>query len=487
MNVVGREIEEKNLLSAYESEDSELVAVYGRRRVGKTYLIEKTFNDRFAFRHTGLSPIELMELREKQKSKTTLRLQLEHFYHSLKLFGMVENKIPKDWLEAFFMLERLLQQKMEPGEKLVVFIDELPWLDTKKSLFITSFEAFWNGWANGKNILVIVCGSAISWMTNELINNHGGLYGRVTKEIRLEPMSLHDCEQLLENRHVRLSRYDIVQAYMIFGGIPYYLNQLKGDLSLAQNVDAVFFGRNSTLQNEYLRLFAATFDDDALARETVEILAQTRIGLARDDLAKRVGIRDGERFAKVLDALLTSSFIVKYKPLYPAGRTVFYRLVDPFCLFYLTFVLKQGRADEHYFSSNINAPALIAWRGLAFENVCYFHVDQIKKALGIEGVVTNRYSFLFKGDEENQPAQIDMVLERADNIVHLCEMKYLGDLYQGTNATHLSLVRKESALRTSIKKKQAIRKVLITTYGIMDNGYRWDYENVITLDDLFAA
>lgn len=483
MSVIGRANEEKDLLNAYNSNASELVAVYGRRRVGKTYLIENTFADSFDFKHTGLSPIELQKIKSKDKSKTILDLQLQHFYHSLKLYGMKENKIPTNWLEAFYMLEELLNSKEKKG-KLVVFIDELPWLDTKKSLFITSFESFWNGWANGKNILVIVCGSAISWMSNELMNNHGGLYGRVTKEINVQPLSLGQSKELLENKHIFFSDYDIVQSYMIFGGIPYYLNYLKRELSLPQNIDYLFFGKNSILSNEFDRLFASTFTDDELAKKIVCALFEKKIGYSRNDIAQKIDISDGDRFSKVLNSLIISGFVVKYKPQQENNeKQLYYKLTDPFCLFYLSFIKGQTSLDKTFFAANVNSQKIISWRGLSFENVCYNHISQIKNALGISGVVTNRYSFVYKS-EQNKGAQIDLILERDDNIVHLCEMKFYSSIYAQTKESHLNLINKSNILTKYIKKKQTLRNVLITTYGLKQNEYQWDYTHVITLEDL---
>lgn len=482
MSVIGRSFEEKELLNSYNSSTSELVAVYGRRRVGKTYLIDNTFADSFDFKHTGLSPIELNSLKTKDKNKTILELQLQHFYHSLKLYGMKENKIPSNWLEAFFMLEQLLDSK-EKNRKLVVFIDELPWLDTKKSLFITSFESFWNGWANGKNILVIVCGSAISWMTNALINNHGGLYGRVTKEINVLPLNLSQCKELLLSKHINLSDYDIAQTYMIFGGIPYYLNYLKRNLSLSQNVDSLFFGNNSILANEFDRLFASTFNDDELAKKVVNALSEKKIGYTRNELADKIKISDGDRFSKVINSLIVSGYIVKYKPLQDNEKKLYFKLIDPFCLFYLSFVKNQTSLDKSLFSANASSQKITSWRGIAFENVCYNHIPQLKAVLGISGVVTNHYSLVYQSDSE-KGAQIDLILERNDNIVHLCEIKFYSNVFVQTKEEHIKLLNKSNVLSKFIKRKESIRNVLITTYGLKENEYQWDYDHVITLEDL---
>lgn len=395
---------------------------------------------------------------------------------------MKENKVPKDWLEAFFMLEMMLQSNYD-GSKQVVFIDELPWLDTQRSLFITGFEAFWNGWANGRNIIVIICGSAISWMTNELINNHGGLYGRVTHEIRLAPFKLKECEILLKENNVNLSRYDIAQAYMALGGIPYYLNYIQPGYSLAKNMDMLFFSNTAKLKDEFLRLFTSAFDNPELTIKIVRALGNKKIGLTRKEITEKTDIGNGGNLSKALNSLICSDFVIKYVPLGKTKKEPYYKLIDPFCLFYLSFIDNRNSFNEEVFQDNIEAQQIVVWRGLAYENVAFNHISQIKDALGIRSVSTIESTFY--ESVENETAQIDMVIERKDNIVNMCEIKFYSDLYVGNKTSHLDLVRKDRVLGEYIKKKQIIHNTLITTYGIKDNEYRFDYTNVITLDDLF--
>ena len=483
MEVIGRKEEVKELNRLFESNQAELVAVYGRRRVGKTFLINEVFKDKYSFKHTGLSPIEINEFKDnKIKAKTATEIQLEHFYHSLKLYGMKENKVPKDWLEAFFMLEMLLQEK-DDGTKQVVFIDELPWLDTQKSLFITGFEAFWNNWANGRNIIVIICGSAISWMTNNLINNHGGLYGRVTYEIKLAPFKLKECEEFLKRKNVNLSRYDITQAYMALGGIPFYLNYLQAGYSLQKNIDLLFFSNTAKLKDEFMRLFMSAFDNPEFTMNIVRALNEKSIGLTRKEITEIANIGNGGNLSKTLNSLMCSDFVIKYIPLGKSKKEPYYKLIDSFCLFYLKFIDNKNSFVQELFQDNIESQKIVVWRGLAFENVVFNHISLIKDALGIRSVSTIESTFYESSDSET--AQIDMVIERKDNIVNMCEIKFYSDLYVGNKNTHLDLVRKNKVLSEYIKKKHIIHNTLITTYGIKNNEYRFDYVNVITLDDLF--
>lgn len=264
-DMIGREKESKLLRDLYDGGRAELVAIYGRRRVGKTYLVDETFADKITFHHAGLSPVE-------GGGGGSLKAQLNHFYLSLQLHGMKKSKRPANWLEAFFLLEKHLQD-IDDGRRQLVFLDELPWLDTPRSGFITAFEAFWNTWGcHRKNLMVVVCGSANSWVLDKLINNHGGLYNRVTRVIRLRPFTLRECEEYLLSQGIRYSRYDIVQSYMILGGIPYYMGYFRRELSLAQNIDELFFSEDAVFRNEYDRLFSSVFHNPAAMKEIVAFL-----------------------------------------------------------------------------------------------------------------------------------------------------------------------------------------------------------------------
>ncbi|MBQ8159209.1 MAG: ATP-binding protein [Clostridia bacterium] len=305
--MIGRKAEVAELRERYESGRAELVAIYGRWRVGKTFLIDETFQNQITFRHAGVSPVD-------EDKKGLLKRQLEQFYYSLRSQGMTGIKRPGSWMEAFFQLEMFLQEK-DQSERQLVFIDELPWLDTPRSGFLSAFEGFWNNWAcHRKNVMVIVCGSASSWILDNLINNHGGLYGRVTCEIRLRPFSLGECEEFLKERDISFTRYDIVQSYMALGGIPYYLGYLKRNMSLAQNLDALFFEKGAKLEDEFRRLFVSIFDNPPFMQRIIRAVAERNQGLTRSEILRKLNIKDGEVFAKALNALVNSDFVLKYVP-----------------------------------------------------------------------------------------------------------------------------------------------------------------------------
>ena len=473
--MIGRKKEIHILEELYSGNKAEFVAIYGRRRIGKTYLVDEVFRDRITFRHAGLSPVEM-----NNSAKSPLKSQLEAFYYSLILAGMKKSKCPKDWLEAFFMLESYLQS-IDRGERMLIFLDELPWMDTSKSGFITAFESFWNSWACNKNIMLIVCGSANSWIMNELINNHGGLYGRVTHEIKLEPFSLKECEECLKDKHIEYSRYDIVQTYMIFGGIPYYLNYLNRNLSLAANVDELFFGKNALLKIEYDRLFASVFKNAEMAKKIVELLSTKNIGYTRKEISEKIKVSNSGEFGKLLNSLIVSDFVVSYVPFGEGKRNEKYKLVDPFCLFYLKFVKNSEMINESFWSNNVNSQSIVSWRGFAFENVCFNHIKQIKEGLGISGVVSKQSAWI----DQEDGVQIDLIIERKDNIVNMCEIKFYSDVFKVDKNYDMLLRKRVSVLSNHLLKKCTIHNTLITTYGIKDNEYKWSFNSVITMDDLF--
>ncbi len=474
--MIGRKREIQELNDYYNSGKAEFIAVYGRRRVGKTFLINETFKNRIAFHHAGLSPLEIEE-------KGALSAQLSHFYASLKYYGTRESKKPETWYEAFYMLEKLLDEK-DDGKRQVVFIDEMPWLDTPRSSFITAFEGFWNTWGCSRdNLMVIVCGSANSWILDNLINNHGGLYGRVTHEIKLIPFTLRECKDFLEENGVRLSDYDIVQSYMIVGGIPYYLGYCKKGNSVAQNVDEMFFSKSSVLKDEFNRLFSSAFERPDTIKQIVRFLYTRKIGYKRKEISEKTGIKEGEKLSESLNALVASDFIVKYVPFGHSKRNIYYKLVDPFCLFYLHFVDNRDSLAVDFWKQNTSSQNVISWRGLAFENVCFNHIRQIKRALGISGVRTSESAFNM--EDGGKRMQIDLLITRDDNIVNMCEIKFYNKEFTVDKAYYKVLLERRDILEEMIPKRTVVHNTLITTEGLKYNEYSTVFSNVITLKELF--
>lgn len=463
----------------YDSGKPEFIAVYGRRRVGKTYLIDEALKDRITFRHSGLSPVD------EQNHKNGLKEQLRHFYLSLQLQGMKKSKCPTSWLEAFFMLERHLQS-IDNGSRQVVFLDELPWMDTPRSGFITALEAFWNGWAYHRDtMMLVVCGSATSWMTDKLINNYGGLYGRLTSRIKLDPFTLSECERFFQSKGITLSRYDIAQGYMVVGGIPYYLDYIRKGLSLAQNIDRMFFAEGAKLRDEYDRLFASVFSNPDQMKSIVQLLGTRHSGFTRQEILTKTGLDDGGAVTKLLKALEVSDFIKSYIPFGKGKRDLHYKLTDPFCLFHLKFLQGQNEIDPDFWMHNVASQSVSAWRGIAFEELCFSHIGQIKKALDILGVSSKQSAFVVKGDGETEGMQIDLLIDRKDNVLNLCEMKFVGDEFEVDNDYEKKLRHRLQWMLDHINRKQSLQMTLVTTFGLKYGYHSGVFQQVVTLDHLF--
>lgn len=478
--IIGRELEQSELLERYASGSAEFVAVYGRRRVGKTFLIRETLKDKLTFYHTSLS------IYDEDKPVTT-QDQLKHFYHSLLVANADIDHCPKDWFEAMYMLEDFLKN-IDDGDRQVVFIDELPWLDTPRSQFLVALEAFWNGWgASRDNLMLIVCGSASSWMLNNLINNKGGLYGRLTWDIKLSPFTLHETELFFQAKGINMSRYDIVQAYMVFGGIPYYLNYFQKGLSLAQNIDLLLFDKKAKLQNEFKRLFHALYKYPDNYIEVVKLLSSRHSGFSRDEIVNHLALSTGGTLSQILLALEDSDFILRYRPFDARKNETLYKLIDPFCRAYLYFKGKKHTTDDKFWQHNIQTNAMNSWCGIAFEEICLMHIEQIKKALGIESIHTEESAYTLRGDEKHDGMQCDLLIRRADRIINLCEMKFCQEEFVIDKNYDLSLRNRIGNLRDRIKKTETVHLTFITTFGVKGNMYNSVVQSEVTIDDLFVA
>lgn len=477
--MIGRKKEIDILRDRYNSNKAEFIAIYGRRRVGKTYLVDETFKNRITFRHAGFSP-------SVDNKEGVLRAQLDHFYESLIMQGMEKCEKPRSWMEAFFLLEKHLQ-RIDDGKRQLIFIDELPWLDTPRSNFVMALEGFWNNWAcHRHNIMLVVCGSSSSWILDNLINNHGGLYNRLTYQIHLEPFTLKECEEYYRESNVNFSRYDIVQSYMILGGIPYYMGYINNKLSLTQNIDNMFFSKGAVLKDEFDRLFNSIFDKPELMKSIVKLLYKNNAGYTRNEIIKHLKLGSGGHLTNQLTALINGSFIEKYTPFGLSKREEHYKLIDPFCLFYLHFADDKKSNSETYWQDHLESQEVVVWRGFAFENVCFNHINQIKKALGIAGVSTSVSAWSKKKDNDEKGMQIDMLIIRKDNVINMCEIKFYDKEFITNEAYSRTLKARKQTLRESVSPKYAIQGTLITTYGMKFNAYSGEFIHCVTLDDLFA-
>ena len=468
--MIGRVKETEDLERMYASSESEFVAVYGRRRVGKTYLVRETFDGRMTFQHSGLA-------------KGGMCKQLRHFHDSLVKQGFSGAR-PSDWFEAFGQLEELVG-KSERKRK-VVFIDEMPWMDTPRSDFVSALESFWNGWASArKDVLLIVCGSAASWLVKNLFRNHGGLHNRVTWRIHLMPFTLKECERFVQDRGIVLSRREIAECYMALGGIPYYWRYLDRRYGLDRNFDQMFFAENAPLRNEFGELYASLFRNAGGYMKVVSALAKKKIGMNMSELTAALKIKANGTLTKQLATLENCGFIRSYRSFGSRKKNTVYQLIDNFTLFHFRFLENPSR-DPNFWSSTSRSPAQQVWRGLAFERLCLQHVAQIREKLRIGGVHTEVYAWSHAGDDiYPRGTQIDLVLERDDGIINLCEMKFADGLYALDKDEMDKLEYRRTAFRGITGTRRAVHLTLVTSGGLVDNAYRNSIQSEVALDDLF--
>lgn len=464
--LIGREKEKDILFKAVASEQSEFVAIYGRRRVGKTFLIREVFNYAFSFQHTGILDAPMKE-------------QLSEFRQSLYRHGMEKKAMPKTWNEAFHLLEDFLSSL--PEGKKIVFIDELPWMDTVRSNFIRALDHFWNSWATGrKDIVLIVCGSATSWIIDNIVMNYGGLHNRLTKKIHLHPFSLHECELYCQSRHFGYKRSHIMEAYMAFGGIPYYWSFMEKGLSLAQNIDRMFFAEDSELSQEYHALYASLFKNPTAHISIINALSTKKSGMTRCELLKKTKKTDNDQFAKALKELEQCGFIRKYTCLGKKVKDAMFQLMDNYTLFYFQFVQKNENGDNTFWTSMYNSNLHNCWSGLAFERVCLQHIEQIKKGLGFGAVISTAHSWTSPG------AQIDLVIDRNDDVINVCEMKYSKGKYPLDSDEIAKMQNRVDTFQRETETKKSIQLTLITSNGVTSGSDVHNIHNMLTMDDLFV-
>lgn len=471
MEIIGRKEEIRQLQAYCESGRPEFIAVYGRRRIGKTFLIDEFFHYQYSFSVSGVldgSPTE----------------QITAFTQALRKIGY-QGDMPQSWMNAFFILSELLETRLSENQRCTIFIDELPCFDTPRSGFIQAFSHFWNTWGQKHpQVLLIVCGSATTWMIKNIIDSHGGLHNRITHEIHLRPFTLNETESMLQSMQIHWDRLSILQIYMIMGGIPYYLSLLQKGESIVQAIDRLYFSTHATLQSEYKRLFASLFREPEPYLEIMRILSTSRKGITREEMIKALGKKDNGHLSEYLQNLIKCDFIRYYfvKTKKVRKTNGLYQLTDFFTIFHNTFLTRPIN-DEHYWSHNLQTPLMNTWLGLAFERVCMAHIPQIKRCLGIDRIGTEYYSWRSKTSENG--SQIDLLIERADRIINLCEIKYSTTPYSIDKSEEMKLRIRQSDFAEETGTKYAIFPTMITTYGIRKNAYSGYIQAEVTLDDLF--
>ena len=474
MKVIGRKNEIRELERCAKTKKSELVCVYGRRRVGKTYLIEQTFANYFAFRATGV----------EGGNKTA---QLESFHQRLKDAGDTNKKRPKNWFEAFSRLEKILKSDdviCSVQGKRIVFFDEFPWFVTAKSEFLMAFGEFWNrcGTADN-NLLFIICGSATSWIIQNILEDSGSLYDRVTCQIFLRPFSLKETEQFMNDRDFGWSRKQIAEAQMVFGGLPFFFDLLNPDESLTWNINTLCFNQHALLRNESKKLLEATLKKSPVYNRIMERLSHNIYGMPKAQCQEELGISQGT-FTRAVDDLVKCGYVHESKDNYIKGHPLRLQLVDPFLLFHYNFLSKNATVQVKTFDEyKSDTGKYMNWRGHAFEVLCLYHIEQIKNALGISGVNTNEYSWI--SSKKKGGAQIDLVIERDDGIANLCEEKFTDTAFSISSEDEEDLLNKIELFKQETKTKHTIKLVMISAEGIKGSAHTEHITRVLTLDDLF--
>ena len=471
MKIIGREKEQSALKQYYESGLPEFLVIYGRRRIGKTFLVREFFNGKFDFYATGLANGK----KEEQLHAWNIAIK--------QSFGGADESA-QNWLDAFVLLRKKLEESGDSKRK-VIFIDEIPWMDTQKSGFLTALEYFWNGWASGRaDIFLIICGSATSWVVKNILKNRGGLYNRVTRRMRLLPFTLKETEEYLKEKEIVFGCYRICEAYMIFGGVPYYYSLLGKGLSLPQNIDALCFADDGALCGEFGELYSTLFKNSDRYIKVISALGRKTKGLTREEIVRESGLSSGGGLTQILEELELCGFVRSYPNYSMDENLCIYQLTDPFSLFHLRFIRDNKPRNQRFWTSNLENPSLSAWKGYAFEQVCLSHSEQIKQALGLAVISTEISSW--RSRKTAGGAQVDLVIDRKDGIINLCEMKYSKAEYTISSKEEMLLRNRVAVFEAETGTKKAVHLTMVTTYGVAKNSHSGIVQSEVVLDQLFG-
>jgi len=472
--MVGRIAEIKSLENILKKDSSTFLAVTGRRRVGKTYLIDNFFKKNMCFRITGIQNANI----DEQLNNFTIKLAE---YSKMPILHSFNN-----WQEAFLQLKTYLLS-LDKRTKKVIFIDELPWITTQKSKFLQFLAHFWNDYlSKEKHFILVVCGSASSWLTKNIINNKGGLHNRLTNLINLKPFTLSETKTFLLSLNIKLSNQEISKLYMTFGGVPFYLEQIRRGESSAIAIERICFSGEGVLKNEYDNLYKALFRNAERHEAIVKVLARKNSGLTRKEIIKQSKIKAGGTYDRTIDDLLLSGFITEFIPFGRKKRGVMYRLNDEFSIFFHRFIYPNKKYTKGMWSQISASQAYKVWTGYAFENLCLKHIDELKKAIGISAVYTEISSYRDEGNKDEKGFQIDLIIDRKDDIINLCEIKYYAASFKIDKKYASELRERKQVFIEHTKTKKQVFNTFITNYGLFDNEYARDIADTeIVLDELF--
>ncbi len=475
--MIGREEEIATVERLFMSQKSELLLVMGRRRVGKTYFIEEVFKKDMTFHFIGTKDAEEKNQIEKFKDKIS------------QYFGKKPFEINVDnWAEALKLLKVCISEMRKTKRKKVIFFDEFPWIDSHKSNFLNEFTYWWNDWASKQNMIVVVAGSATSYLIDNIENNTGGLHNRVTERILLQPFSLYEVQLFFRKKNININEYNIIQLYMATGGIPYYLENIQKGESATQAINRMCFTKSGLLKNEFDNLYKALFKKPESHIKVVEALSTKQKGLTRQEIVKLSKLSDGGGLTKILKELEACSFIIKLEALDKKSKDTMYRLIDEYTLFYFNFIKGQRTTSKDAWMHFSKKPSFNTWQGYAFENLCFRHIAAIKESLGISGIYSENSSYYYKGSKDTKGFQIDMIIDRADSVMNICEMKFYNKEITLDKATADRLRIRRATFQEITKTKKALFNTMITSYGIETNEHSLSQiDNVVTMDEFFKV
>jgi uncharacterized protein len=477
MDLIGRKYEVTQLKKKLNSDKAELIAVIGRRRIGKTFLIRNVYSKQIVFHMTGLHKGRLQE--HMERFSTVLYNSYNQEYEIVQ---------PKNWFEAFDLLKEFIKFK-KSKEKKVIFLDEFPWLATNKSRFITAFADFWNTFGVWqKDLIVVICGSSASWMIKNVLKSKGSLHNRITDRITLDQFNLYETELFLRKKRIIVSRFEIAQMYMATGGVPYYLDLLDKGESIVQAMDRLFFKKNAVLQLEYDELLSSLFDRSELHQKVIEILVTHPNGLQRTSLVNKGKFGSGGGFTDIVDELIASGFLTKEVPYGKTTYEALYKIKDPYIYFYHKYVKPNLNVNQKIWEKLSMMPTWKSWSGLAFENLCKLHFSQILYKLGIHGMLNKQHIWYHKGNEEMSGAQCDMIIDRYDNVINLCEIKFTQRPFLISKSYANEIEKKITAFSHFNKIRKTIFLTFVSANGLQENIYSKNLvQNLIVLDDLFTS
>lgn len=474
--IIGRKKEQELLKKIYTSKKAEFVTVYGRRRIGKTFLIREFFTAKNCvfFHATGLQSGNM----PKQLKKFTYAIT-ETFFDDISI------ETPKNWGDAFDLLHK---QIIKTKKKVIIFLDELPWMATRKSGLLQEIDYYWNHyWSLTSNVVLILCGSSASWLIKKIIYNKGGLHNRTTCKIRLLPFCLSETKEYFYNKNIKLNDKHILSIYMALGGIPYYLDYIESGLTAQENIQNIVFATNAPLDGEFNRLFDSLFDNADAYVELIKIIAQKKEGIGRGELNSMAKFStNGGSLSRKLDDLCAAGFVQEYVP-WGKSKGEYYKLIDEFCLFYMHWVYTQTNKKfaQNYWINQSQKPAYYAWSGYAFESICMKHINNIICALKISTANTIGAWRYAPRKHLEDGAQIDLVIDRTDNAITLCEIKYTNGIFSIDKQYANILKKKIEVFRSVTKTTKQLFMAMICLDGLKKNSYTEEIiDKHITLSEL---